>query len=519
MQNVESFRKNMTSSIVSDPMIQALLEYSQKLENRICWLERKTFGRSSEKYIDPRQGSLFNEIESCLDDPDNAVSDDDKEENEDIDVPGHRRRKRRAQIELPESLPREVVIHDVAESDRHCSCCQGLMVEISEDKVEKLNVVPAKITVTTHVYKKYACPNKSCDQAPKQAAREASAIPKIKATEDTLAFIAVQKFLFSLPLYRLEYFFRDLGISLSRYVMSLWMIKLADILKPIYLTLEETLLARNYLHIDETTLQVLKEPGRAATTKSFVWVRTGGINCQGPPIVLYHYSPNRSADTARKLLGDFRGYLQSDDYVAYSSVTHGRAETTHVLCWDHTRRYFFEAFQQISKENRANTTADRVLKLIGKLYKIEQRATALSTAERLALRQQESLPILEKIKVLCSEKRPKLGDKTPTAKAIDYMFDNWEKLQIFTRDGLVNISNNPAEQRVRPFAVGRKNWLFACTQSGAEASCIIYSVLETAKMNGLSPIEYLTKTIKGLAKVSTTEDLVELLPLKKPLVH
>ena len=344
-------------------------------------------------------------------------------------------------------------------------------------------------------------------------------IPNIKATPETLAFIAVQKYLFSCPHYRMEYLFQGAGIALSRYVMSLWMIKLADVLKPLYQRLEERLLVGDYLHMDETTLQVLREKGRSATTNSYVWVRASGVYSQAPPIALYHYSPNRSAAVATALLGNFRGTLQTDDYAAYASALKSKEGIAHVLCWDHARRYFWEAFQQIAKDKRANTSADRVLKLIGKLYKVEARAKELETEERKAARQAESKPILKKIHALCAEKRQALGKDTLTAKAIDYMFDNWSELNLYTDDGAINISNSPAEQRIRPFAVGRRNWLFACSPAGAEASTIIYSILQTAKLNGIEPIEYLTEAVKVLGTETTEEEFSKLLPLRRNLVH
>ncbi|NDD92903.1 IS66 family transposase [bacterium] len=393
------------------------------------------------------------------------------------------------------------------------------MVEIGEDVCEKVHVIPAKVVAKRDVYKKYACQNKACDTAPKQSLREPSVIPKIKATAETLAFIAVQKYLFSCPLYRMEYLFKGAGIELSRHVMSLWMIKLAEALKPLYQRLEDRLLAGDYLHMDETTLQVLREPGRSATTNSYVWVRTSGVHGQGPPIALYHYSPNRSAAVATALLGNFRGTLQTDDYSAYGSALKTRGSIVHVLCWDHTRRYFWEAYQQIAKANRPNTTAERVLKLIGKLYKVEARAKDLSNDGRKALRKAESKPLLKKIHALCAAKRPGLSNDSLTAKAIDYMFDNWHELNLYADDGAMNISNSPAEQRIRPFAVGRRNWLFSCSPEGAEASSIIYSIVQTAKLNGIEPIDYLTDAIKALGTAATESDLDRILPLRCNLVH
>ena len=231
MTNVEEFRTNLHENTASDPVVKALLDYSQSLETKIWLLERRAFGRSSEQYVDPRQVDLFNEAEATLDeaatDSDGADTADSNqiEEDEDTEVPAHGRKKRRAQIALSDHLPHEEQVHELSEDKRRCSCCNVVMTEIGEDVSKKLHVVPATVTVKKHVYKKYACQNKTCGEAPKQTPREPSAIPKTKATEETIAFIAVQKYLFSIPLYRLEYLFRNAGVDLSRYVMSLWMIK------------------------------------------------------------------------------------------------------------------------------------------------------------------------------------------------------------------------------------------------------------------------------------------------------
>ncbi len=522
MTSVAEILEKFPTLTPEDPATKALLDYSQVLESKIWLLERRTFGRSSEQYVDPKQLNIFNEAETIAAE-DSAASGDaadvDADDDEVVDVPGHQRKKRRPQIELPDHLPRQEVVHELSPDERRCSCCSEVMAEIGEDVSQKLHVIPPTVTVKKDVYKKYACQNKACGELPKQTPREPTVVPKIKATPETLAFIAVQKYLFSCPLYRMEYLFKGAGVALSRYVMSLWMIKLAEALRPIYLSLEELLLSGNYLHMDETTLQVLREPGRAATTKSYVWVRTSGVHSQAPPIALYHYSPSRSSEVAKTLLGDFRGTLQTDDYAAYGSALKSRGGIVHVLCWDHARRYFWEAFQQIAKDKRANTTADRVLKLIGKLYKIEARSKDLAREARQAARQAEATPILKKIHALCAEKRPSLGKDTPTAKAIDYMFDNWMELNLYTGDGTINISNSPAEQRIRPFAVGRRNWLFACSMAGAEASTILYSILETAKLNDIDPIKYVAETLKGLATATSADDLGKLLPLQGNLVH
>ena len=467
-----------------------------------------TTAPKSERFIAPDQGQLFNEVEVESD-----QEDADELEEDSTAVTGHTRKKRRKQFEVSPDVERCRHVHALSEQDRLCSCCNEPMAEIGEEQRDKLDIIPPKLMLREDIYKKYACQNKGCDSTPVQAATQPVAISKVKVTAGMLAFIALQKYQYSLPLYRLEGLFSSLGAQVSRRVMSHWMIRLAEALKPIYLTLEEQLLASNYLHMDETSLQVLKEPGRKATTKSYVWIRATG-DSRSPPIVLYNYSPTRGAEVAHKLLAGFTGYLQTDDYSGYQSVINVRTDLTHIQCWDHTRRYFFDAYKAIDEKKRDTTTASQVLKLIKKLYKIESRYKDLDDQDRFKARQEQSLPTLEKIRKLCEEKLPGLASSSLTAKAIRYMLDNWDGLLTYTTNPRLNISNSPAEQKVRPFVVGRKNWLFCNTPSGADASAIIYSIIETAKANDLNVYEYLKNALEKLPLLKTADDLSTALPLR-----
>jgi len=199
---------------------------------------------------------------------------------------------------------------------------------------------------------------------------------------------------------------------------------------------------------------------------------------------------------ASKLIGSFRGYLQTDDYSGYSSALKETDGIVHVLCWDHARRYFWNAYQSLGKGKQQGSISDEALKMIAQLYAIEDECKEMSTSDRQLVRQTLSLPQLEKLKAFCSERLGRLADSSPTAVAIKYMLSNWEKLVLYTTDGRINISNNPAEQRVRPFAIGRKNFLFSNTPRGAEASAIIYSVVETMKMNKRVPLNEIVRLIR-----------------------
>jgi len=509
MQTLQELKKKPFPTNPEDfkSFVCDLLNHIETLESKLSLLNLRKFGRSSERYEDPNQQDLFDEVETL-----NSEVEDDESEDDSINVDSHSRKKRRRKIEMPDNIERKVVVHDL--EDKTCSCCGRDMVEIGEDKTEKLDLIPAKLCVHQDVYKKYACQNSACDGKPKQAAVTPVAVPRIKATMGTLSFIAIQKYLYGMPLYRLEFFFSSLGVIVSRYVMSNWMIKLAEALKPIYLTLEEQLMESRYIHIDETRLQVLKEEGRKPTTQSYAWVRARG-DPNAPPIILYHYSPSRSAKVATSLLDGFTGYLQSDDYEGYACALKGNTDVTRLLCWDHARRYFFEAHKAIPESNRKDSIADQVLRQIKKLYKIEAAIKDKTPEKRLNVRQNACVVRLNKIKLLLEENRSTLSNHSLTAKAIYYTLDNWKQLIVYTTDPVLNISNSPAEQAIRPFVVGRKAWLFSNTPAGAEASMILYSLIITAKANGLNPFSYLKKTLKKLPQIETAEDLVNLLPLKQ----
>jgi len=483
-----------------------LFNHIDSLETNLRLLTLKKYGRSSERHCDPNQQSLFDEVESLNEE---NITDGCEEDNK-TKVDSNNRKKRRPKIELPANIARTTVVHDL--ENKSCECCGANMYEIGEDKTEKLNIIPAKISVKEDIYKKYACRNSMCDGKPKQALVPQVAVPRIKATMETLSFIAIQKYLYGMPLYRLEYFFDSRGCTVSRYVMSKWMIKLSEALKPIYKKLEEKLIQSSYLHIDETRLQVLKEEGRKATSQSYAWVRkTGDPNA--PPIILFYYNPSRGAKIAKMLLEGFSGFVQSDDYEGYACALKGNDHVTRLLCWDHARRYFKNAYIAVPKSKQKNCIADLVLRKIKKLYKIEASIKKEPADSRLEVRQKESTVILADIKQFLEKSQPNLSRQSLTAKAILYTLDNWEKLLVYTNNPMLNISNSPAERAIKPFVIGRKAWLFCNTQAGAEASMILYSILMTAKANGLDPYIYLKDTLDKIPQIKTSVELENALPL------
>jgi len=340
-------------------------------------------------------------------------------------------------------------------------------------------------------------------------------IPKSNATAGLLAHIAVSKFADGLPLYRQEKIFFRIGVDLSRATMANWMVQTARCCAPLLDLLQDQIRSGPLINMDESPLQVLKEPGRANTSKSYMWVFCGGWT--GHPTVLYQYHPTRSGEAALQFLDDYQGYIQSDDYNGYDYLARKKA-IVHLGCWAHVRRRFFDVVKT-RKKNRGNREnpkglADQALEYIGALYRIEkQTAGQQLTLEQIYHRRQEqSKPILEQFRKWLDDTAALTPPKGLLGMAIGYALKNWEKLIVYITDGLLRPDNNVAENAIRPFVVGRKNWLFAGHPNGANASATFFSLIETAKANDLKPYAYLRFLFDQLPWTSTEDGYRNLLP-------
>lgn len=438
-------------------------------------------------------------------------------EDEEIAVPAHTRKKR-GRKPLPADLPRVEVLHDIPEDEKRCAC-GAMLSRIGEETCEKLDYRPAQMQVIRHIRPKYAC--KNCegveDDGPtvKIAPPAEQLVPKSIATEGLLAHIAVSKFADALPLYRQQKIFKRLGIDLSRATLANWMIQAAERCRPVMDLLHREIRGGPLINIDESPIQVLKEPGRSNTAKSFMWVFCGGPPTR--PVVLYQYHPTRSGQAALGLLDDYQGYIQTDGYSGYDHLT-DRPGIVHLGCMVHVRRKFMEVVK-VRKKTRGKLSAskglaDEALDFIGALYRIESQARKreLSVERIRALRQQESKPILDRFKNWLEVYHPQVPPKSLLGKAIQYALNQWAKLTIYVEDGLLKPDNNVAENAIRPFVLGRKNWLFAGAPKGAEASATFFSLIETAKANSLEPHAYLRYLFTGLLHAQSEADFLELLP-------
>jgi transposase len=478
-----------------DQQLTAKDQHIKLLEEMIKSLRHKQFGASSEK-LTVDQINLFNEVEDQIETTESA--------EETVAVPAHTRQKKR-RPSIPDDIPREEIIHDLPDHEKVCPHDGSELREIGSESSEQLDIIPAQVKVLHHIRKKYACP--CCEQYVVTAPKPAQPIEKSIAAPGLLAQVAVSKYCDGLPLYRQISMFKRIGVELDRGTLANWMIKVGELVQPLINRLHEVACEKNVLHMDETPLQVLNEPGKAAQSKSYMWVTT--TTQASARIVLFHYSASRSGDTPRQLLEDFNGALMVDGYEGYAAVC-AQNQLTRLGCWAHARRKFVDAQRQQPKGKVGKS--DQAIAFIQKLYAIEKRNPNKSDDERHAIRQAEAKPVIDKLKQWLEKTQHNTPPQSTLGKAVTYLHNQWERLIAYTEDGAWPIDNNAAENAVRPFVIGRKNWLFANSQAGARASANLYSLIETAKANNLEPYAYLRKIFTELPQAETLDDVDALLP-------
>ncbi len=375
---------------------------------------------------------------------------------------------------------------------------------------EELEYIPAQLKVLEYWQEK-AVFEQDGQEHVIAAARSRHPLGKCIATPSLLAYLITSKYADGLPLYRQEQMFKRLGHDLSRTSMAHWIIRLNDVFKPLMTLMRETQNGSDYLQADETRIQVLKEDGKKAQSDKWMWVTRGGP--PGKPSVLFEYDPSRGGKVPVRLLDDFQGILQADGYSGYGQVCRENG-LTRIGCWDHARRKFVEASRAAPAKGKKGqpSKADVALSHIRKLYALEKAANELSDAERYRVRQEKSLPLLNAFKAWLEKNASKVLKGSLTRKAMDYTLNQWDTLIGYCERGDLKISNAGAENAIRPFALGRKAWLFADTSQGAKASATCYSLIETAKANGLEPSAYIHHVLTHIADAVTLEQLEALLP-------
>lgn len=487
----------------------SLKAHHAELEQQVQWLmeqvqlaKHKQFGVSSEK-SEYDQSCLFNEAE---------VSADEKTaEPELIEIEKHYRKKaRESEGRLPPDLPVEVVEHFLPVEEQICPECGEVLHIMGKDTRRELKLIPAKVSIIEHVGYVYSC--RCCEKNDTKVPIIKAPMPKpvIKgslASPEAVAHLMTQKFVSGVPLYRQEQEFNRNGIELSRQTMSNWMLKSTeDWLKPIYAKLHDMLRQQAVLHADETTLQVLHEPGKTAQSKSYMWLyRTSGDAKK--PIVLYDYQPDRRGKHPKEFLTGFKGYLHTDGYAGYHSEL---PEGIIIIgCWAHARRKFDEALKGLAEKDREGSLALKGKQYCDKLFRIEEALKTLSFENRQAERQKQAMPVLDEFSVWL--KSINAAPKSGLGKAIYYSLEQWKYLERYLLDGRLEISNNRAERSIKPFVIDRKNFLFANTVRGAEGSAIMFSIIQTAMENGLNPYSYLAWLFHTFPN-SSVDAIEELLP-------
>lgn len=487
---------------------KALEQQVQYLMEQLRLMRHRQFGPTSEKSVYD-QLSLFDEAE--------AVADAKVPEPELVEIEKHYRKARRAAADrLPENLPVEVIEYVLPENECTCSECGNPLHIMGRDYRRELAIVPAQVKIVEHRCATYSC--RHCEQhndhVPIVKAQQPQPVIKGSfAAPEAVSQIMTQKFVMGVPLYRQEQELSRAGVLLTRQTMSNWLIRCAeDWLAPVYGHLKARLLERDVLHADETSLQVLREPDKKAQSKSYMWLyRTSGD--AEHPIVLYEYQSSRKAAHPKEFLKDFKGYLHTDGYDAYHNLP---ANIAVVGCWAHLRRKFDEALKALPEAARADSLALHGKQYCGQLFDIERELAECSPEKRYAERQKTARRLMDEFFAWVGA--VKALPKSGLDQAAKYALSQQKYLERYIDYGRLEISNNRAERSIKPFVIGRKNWLFANTPKGAAASATIYSIVETAKENGLNPYVWLTYIFKTAPNINlANENAIEsLMPWNAP---
>lgn len=490
----------MTGHESHEELQKLCIEYETKinhLEETLNYLMKRLYGSKSEKSeaLGITQLSLFDEseIEANADAYEPLLEDKIKTTNK---YKGQKEDKLR-------NLPHEKEVFDLPIEDRICSTCGSELKSIGEEFVRSEVVFqPARLRVVDYYVKTYECRKcKNTDDAIYVTAGCPSpVIPHSIASASSVAYVMYQKFVNHVPLYRQEAEWQNYGLKLSRQTMANWVIIAAtDWLAIIFNKLHEALLKEKYCHADETRIQVLNEIGRDNTTQSFMWV-FGTIKETNTPIRLFEYSPTRNGDTAKDFLNEFNGMLITDAYGGYEKVEN----VTRCYCWAHCRRYFVDALPKDIQDIQ-DTAPVKAIDYCNKLFAIEKEIDGMSAEDKKKVRQEKSKPLVDAFLLWIDENQNKYMRNSKLGKAFSYTLNQKEGLIQFLNDGNIPLSNNIAENAIRPFTVGRKNWLFAGSPNGAKASAIVYSIIETAKANQLNPFKYLNRLMSELPGLAYDE--------------
>lgn len=472
---------------------------NQWLLEQLNVIKRKNFGSSSEKASD----EVYEQLSLLFDEAEMYDFLESKKEKL-VKVNAYEKKVKTSNImdSLPDNLPVEVNVHELPKSERICPVCNEVMTQIGTETVRSLKIIPAQVIIVEDVYPTYAC--KNCLPGTEgteiiKAPHKKSCYPGSYASPEAVAYLMTEKYVMGSPLYRMEQNFERRGIPISRQTMSNWMIHCCEEwLVPVYEELHQRLLDADIIHADETEVKVIHEKGKDGAAKAWMWLfRTGKY--EESQIVLYKHAPGRGKNNPAEFLEGFKGdYLQTDGYAGYNSV-----EAVHVGCLAHVKRKFHEAVENLPKHARRGAAVKGEAYCTA-LFDIEEKLADLTPEERYTERLRLEKPILDEF--LSWAKTVAAAPKSKLGKAITYTCNQSQKLSNYLLDGRLEISNNIAERSIKPFVISRKNFLFSNTSRGADSSAVTFSIIETAKANGLDPYKYLTYILREAPALASSCD-------------
>jgi transposase len=507
---VDQARRAHELEAASKQLKEEVAELQLKLlvaEDKYALLRRRFFGSRSEQRKkeeeNPKQALLFNEAETYA---------EEAPKPEKKTVVKHHERAVRGRKPLPANLERRRIVHELSEEERTCPTCGAVRPEIGQEVREELEFIPARFVVNAHILKKYGpCQCKDCRHPIVQAQGPAKLIPGSSFSNHTIAFFLTSKYVDAQPFYRMEGILSRWGIETSRASLCKVATSAGRATGELLDELRKDLKDSPVTQLDETEVQVLHEKNRGAHAKSYMWVARG--YAEGKPIVFFHYHPSRAKEIVQRFLSGYKGYVQTDGYAGYNEVGVSPG-MTHVGCLAHVRRKFVDAERQGSRE------AGEFLAKIAQLYHAEKNLRQryeeglLSTEQFLSERKKEQGPRLTAMRAWLRGKQGQSPPSLSFGKAVSYALGQWERIEKYLEHELLTPDNNAVENAIRPFVIGRKNWLFSNTPLGAHASAGIYSLIETAKANGHEPYKYLCYLFNELPKTKSLEEKRALLPYR-----
>lgn len=484
---------------LQEKRIQELEQQNNELQAKIQQLLHERYAKKTEKIPSEELPVIDEPIVT----PEEVAKIEEIEEQ--ISVSSYTRAKPKRNP-IPEKYPREVIVYDLPEEQKICNCGSKLHC-IGEEVNEQLDYVPAKIKVLVHTKKKYGCRN--CEIGVTTASASNNFIPKCLAAPGLLSHVILSKYEDHMPLYRQEKMWQRLGIDIARSTLCNWVLLSSEKLKNLLELQQEELLSLNYIRADETPVQVMEENQLRISKRAYMWVFASGLKEKA--IFVYKFAMTRAGSVAEEFLGNFKGFLQTDGFTGYNKVIDKNC-ITHVGCMAHARRKFVSIVKTTNKTGAAHYAAA----IIAKLYNIEKeiKEKKLDFDSIKFYRQQYAKPILLEFRDWLIKKQTQAPPQSPLGKAVFYFLEHWDQLVIYLEYGFLDIDNNFTEQRIKPFTIGRKNWLFMGNERGGEAAAVFFSLIESAKANGLNTYAYFRYIMSELPLIDLRNKaaLLKLLP-------